>query len=185
MTQARKERFYPGKILVPVDFSVHSEAALAAATELARLFGAELSLLHVVPLLPDATGISFFREEELLEQMREEAECKLQAKVEELEAAGHRASYRVEMGNDVVGNILVLLEREQADLVVLSTHGVTGWRPMVFGSVAEKVLKMAQCPVLLFPAPRDESSEPEKVAERGIGTARAERRESVVAGVSV
>jgi hypothetical protein len=56
---------------------------------------------------------------------------------------------------------------------------------MVFGSVAEKVLKMAQCPVLLFPAPRDESSEPEKVAERGIGTARAERRESVVAGVSV
>ena len=185
MTQARKERFYPGKILVPVDFSVHSDAALAAATELARLFGAELSLLHVVPLLPDATGISFFREEELLEQMREDAECKLQAKVEELEAAGHRASYRVEMGNDVLGNILFVLEREKVDLVVLSTHGLTGWRPVVFGSIAEKVLKMAQCPVLLFPAPRDESSEPDKVAERGIGAARTVRRESVVAGVSV
>jgi nucleotide-binding universal stress UspA family protein len=152
MTEAMRKRFHPEKILVPVDFSASSDVALAAATEIAQEFGAELSLLHVVPLLPDATGMSFLREEELLQAIRDDAESKLRARVEELEKAGHRATFRVEMGNDVVGNILFVLNRDKADLLVLSTHGLSGWRPIVFGSIAEKVLKMAECPVLLLPA---------------------------------
>lgn len=171
MTQTMKKRFYPEKILVPTDFSPLSDAALEAAAQLAREFGAELSLLHVVPLLPDATGVSFFREEELLEEMRHDAERNLQTKVDELEASGHRASYRVEMGNDVVGNILFVLEREKADLLVLSTHGLSGWKPIVFGSIAEKVLKLARCPVLLLPALRDGVREPVKAEAQGVGAA--------------
>ena len=44
----------------------------------------------------------------------------------------------------------MVLEREGADMIVLSTHGMSGWRPMVFGSIAEKVIKLAPCPLLLL-----------------------------------
>jgi nucleotide-binding universal stress UspA family protein len=43
-----------------------------------------------------------------------------------------------------------VIEREHIDMVVISTHGLSGWRPMVFGSIAEKVIKLVQCPLLLL-----------------------------------
>ena len=45
---------------------------------------------------------------------------------------------------------MLVIEREHIDMLVISTHGISGWRPMVFGSIAEKVIKTAQCPVLLL-----------------------------------
>ena len=155
MRQITRRQFSPKKILVPSDFSASADAALMAATEIAEEFGAELTLLHVVPLLADATGMSFSRAEELLEQMRLDAERKLRVATQELEAMGHRASFRIEVTNDVAGNILFVLHREQSDLLVISTHGLSGWKPLLFGSVADKVLKSAHCPVLLFPACRE------------------------------
>jgi nucleotide-binding universal stress UspA family protein len=47
---------------------------------------------------------------------------------------------------------MLVIEREHIDMIVLSTCGISGWRPMVFGSIAEKVVKLVQCP-LLFLAP--------------------------------
>jgi hypothetical protein len=43
-----------------------------------------------------------------------------------------------------------VVEREHIDMVVISTHGISGWHPFVFGSIAEKVVKLAQCPLLLL-----------------------------------
>jgi nucleotide-binding universal stress UspA family protein len=43
-----------------------------------------------------------------------------------------------------------VVEREQIDLVVISTHGISGWHPLIFGSIAEKVVKLVQCPLLLL-----------------------------------
>ncbi len=45
---------------------------------------------------------------------------------------------------------MLVIEREHIDMVVLSTHGISGWRPLVFGSIAEKVVKQVQCPLLLL-----------------------------------
>ncbi len=45
---------------------------------------------------------------------------------------------------------MLVIEREHIDMVVLSTHGISGWRPRVFGSTAEKVVKRVQCPLLLL-----------------------------------
>lgn len=42
------------------------------------------------------------------------------------------------------------VDREHIDMVVISTHGISGWRPLVFGSIAEKVVKLVQCPLLLL-----------------------------------
>ena len=50
------------------------------------------------------------------------------------------------------------VEREKIDLVVISTHGITGWHPLVFGSTAEKVVKMVQCPLLLLRSSKPDSS---------------------------
>jgi nucleotide-binding universal stress UspA family protein len=43
-----------------------------------------------------------------------------------------------------------VVDRERIDMVVISTHGISGWHPLVFGSVAEKILKLVQCPILLL-----------------------------------
>jgi nucleotide-binding universal stress UspA family protein len=49
--------------------------------------------------------------------------------------------------------ILRMAQKEQVDLIVIATHGLTGWRRLVFGSVAEKVVRQASCPVLTIVAP--------------------------------
>jgi len=64
----------------------------------------------------------------------------------------------VEVGDDVASTILEVAEREKADMVVISTHGITGWHPLVFGSIAEKVMKLVSCPVLLLRTPKPVSS---------------------------
>ena len=56
----------------------------------------------------------------------------------------------IEIGNDVVGNIMLVIEREHIDMIVISTHGISGWRPLVFGSIAEKVVKRCNARCLLL-----------------------------------
>jgi nucleotide-binding universal stress UspA family protein len=50
-----------------------------------------------------------------------------------------------------------VVDREHIDLVVISTHGISGWRPLIFGSIAEKVVKLVQCPLLLLRSAESES----------------------------
>lgn len=165
MKQSTKERFRPKRILVPVDFSPSSDVALNAAAELASEFEAALSLLHVVPLLSQIGGESFLEEDQVFEQLRSEAEEKLRKNLDALRMIGIKASCRIESGNDIVGNILFVVHRERTDLLVLSTHGLTGWRPFVFGSIAEKVFRQAVCPILLIPAVRKMGSQPASVSQ--------------------
>jgi nucleotide-binding universal stress UspA family protein len=50
-----------------------------------------------------------------------------------------------------------VVEREHIDFVVISTHGMSGWHPLVFGSIAEKVIKLVQCPLLLLHSTKPET----------------------------
>ena len=52
-----------------------------------------------------------------------------------------------------------VVEREHIDLVVISTHGISGWHPLVFGSIAEKVVKLVECPLLLLRSVKPETGE--------------------------
>jgi nucleotide-binding universal stress UspA family protein len=150
MSDLRQFQFQPAKMMVPVDFSSSSESALSAARGLAHHFQSEIFLLHVVPALPDLICAPYFSEERVVHQMKEQAEVRLTTRVAELTRVGLRVSAAVEVGNDVAGHILQAARREHVDLLVLSTHGMSGWRPVVFGSIAEKVMKLAACPVLLL-----------------------------------
>jgi nucleotide-binding universal stress UspA family protein len=150
MLQPRSSHFIPTKILVPVDFSASSDAALETASELAQHFHAELYLLHVIPMLPMGTKTVSFPETEYLHKAESDAQRQLTTSDAALIGKGIKTSSSIELGNDVVGNIMLVIEREHIDMVVISTHGISGWRPLVFGSIAEKVVKRVQCPLLLL-----------------------------------
>jgi nucleotide-binding universal stress UspA family protein len=151
--------FAPTRILVPVDFSPSSDAALETAIDLALHYKAQIYLLHVVPVLTMIPGTGYptdyFPEGDFLKDAREHAGTRLTKTAAGLVARGVSAQSGVESGNDVVGNIMLVIEREKSDFVVLSTHGISGWRAMVFGSIAEKLVKLVQCPLLLLRSVKD------------------------------
>jgi nucleotide-binding universal stress UspA family protein len=148
--------FIPRKILVPLDFSPSSNAALEMATDLARHFHAALHLVHVVPMLPLNTeaefdsGVKFFGDAAVLQSLKTNTEHQLAPCLAALSSSGVEAGSSIEVGNDVAGNIMIVIEREHVDMVVISTHGISGWHPLIFGSVAEKVVKLVKCPLLLL-----------------------------------
>jgi nucleotide-binding universal stress UspA family protein len=156
MSQTTEFRSIPTKILLPMDFSPSSDTALTMATDLAQHFRAELHLVHVVPMIPMATGIDAFPEGPLpfemtfLQESKDRAEQKLATYMSALASKGIKASYLVEIGNDMADSIMMVVDSEHIDMVVLSTHGISGWRPLVFGSTAEKVVRLVQCPLLLL-----------------------------------
>src|ERR1700691_5738781 len=115
----------PPKILLPIDFSPSSRHALEQAAVLAQHFDAEVYLLHVVP------------ESANVEKEKKQAEKYFALSVAALTAKGIKATSSVEVENDIAGSILDVIEREYIDLIVVSTHGLTGWHPLVFGSIAE------------------------------------------------
>ncbi len=137
------------KILCPSDFSEPSLAAMDTAAELARHFKASLVVLHVVspvPPVPSGQVVGPFDvdayESELWEDSRQALKDLAQGRL-----GGIRAKLRIESG-DPATRIVDIAADEKAGLIVIATHGQTGWRRLVFGSVAEKVVRLAACPVL-------------------------------------
>jgi nucleotide-binding universal stress UspA family protein len=150
VSNAHKAAFSAKKILLPIDFSPSSEAALEAATGLAEQFHAGIHLVHIIPEIPDFNGSDFFPETAVLQERRETVEEKLDARKEQLMLKGVAASFSIETGNDIVGSLMRVIKREKTDMVVISTHGMSGWHPLVFGSIAEQVIKQVNCTLLLL-----------------------------------
>jgi nucleotide-binding universal stress UspA family protein len=148
----------PTKILVPIDFSASSHAALDAATELAEKFHAQLYLLHVIPEFPVVALPETVSESLIIDAAKKAAADHFEVSQAGLKAKGVKATTSIEVGDDVAGAILDAIDREKIDLVVITTHGLSGWYPQVFGSIAEKLVKLVQCPILLLRTPKPESS---------------------------
>ena len=144
----------PTKILLPIDFSPSSQAALEMAADLAHHFHAELYLVNVIPFFPTTTLPDLIPEAEFIQEARTFAEQHLAKCHAALVAKGVKTRSSVEVENDVAGSIMKVVEREHVDMIVISTHGISGWHPLVFGSIAEKVVKLAQCPLLLLRSPK-------------------------------
>jgi len=140
----------PTRILLPIDFSPSSKAALEMAIDLALHFKAEVFLVHVIPMLVMTTADYSVPDVWFPEKMKAHAEERLAKIHAYLASKGVKGGSSVEVGNDVVANIMETIDREQIDLVVISTHGLSGWHPLIFGSIAEKVVKLVQCPLLLL-----------------------------------
>lgn len=135
------------RIHCPTDFSEPSYKALKAANEFALHFSAVLVLVHVVPLVIDIpTSADFYSPLDLL---KAEADAKkaLQEVVEKRVSEKLRIRTKVVTGNPA-DEIVKIADDENANIIVIATHGLTGWRRLIFGSVAEKVVRLAPCPVL-------------------------------------
>jgi nucleotide-binding universal stress UspA family protein len=150
MNEIHHHTSIPKKILLPVDFSASTNPTLQMAADLALHFHAELHMIHVIPFFPNTTLPDFVPEEKFHQQAMAHAEKHLDKYKTLLTARGVKATSSVEIGNDITGNIMEVIEHENIDMVVISTHGLSGWHPLVFGSIAEKLLKLVQCPVLLL-----------------------------------
>jgi nucleotide-binding universal stress UspA family protein len=146
----------PTRILLPIDFSASSQAALEMAADLARHFHAELWLVNVIPMFPTTSLPDLIPEATFIQEARTYAEGHLAKCNAALLAKGVKSISSVEIGNDVSSAILEVVEREHIDMVVISTHGISGWHPLVFGSIAEKVVKLVQCPLLLLRSAKPE-----------------------------
>jgi nucleotide-binding universal stress UspA family protein len=126
----------------------------------ARLQKPLWSLVHIIPETPDFNGSDFFPETSVLQERREIIEEKLDARKEQLMLEGVPASFSIETDNDIVGSLMRVIQREKADMVVISTHGMSGWRPLVFGSIAEQVIKHVSCTLLLLQSHQPAVQEP-------------------------
>lgn len=137
------------RIVVAVDFSPASEEAWAHARRLAVHADAELILTHVVAEAPPLGGGPPMRARiaEVQASLRRWADDKLAKWAEAARAEGRRVRLAVRVGIPYQ-EIVDLATDERADLVVIGTHGRTGIRHAVLGSVAERVVRLAPCPVL-------------------------------------
>ncbi|HTW22241.1 MAG TPA: universal stress protein [Candidatus Baltobacteraceae bacterium] len=144
----------PPKVIVsPIDFSEHSQDALETAAVLAKQYGSQILLVHAVPAIPKLpSATSIFHEAEFEQELHKDAEKRLQTLVSDLAAKGVEARAEIGTANDVSMEILRIAEHNSADLIVIATHGMTGWHKLAFGSVTEKVVRLASCPVLVLRA---------------------------------
>jgi nucleotide-binding universal stress UspA family protein len=136
------------RILAPADFSECSKQAVAYAYELAHKFGAKLVLLHVIEELPPYIGfLPPGGAAEVLEDLERQARLDLVQLLPKMPDAMVEVNAQAVTGMANL-KIIEIMQKEKPDLIVMATHGRTGFNHFIMGSVAERVLRMAPCPVL-------------------------------------
>jgi nucleotide-binding universal stress UspA family protein len=141
------------KIMVPVDFSEHSTLAFGHARLFASAFGSRLELVHVVEQVVHSHPSFWSAEPALADELHRQSIRSAVGLVAELARAhadelGHDVQPRVISGS-LPGAIADHASDSAADLIILSTHGRTGFARWLMGSVSERVLRVAPCSVLV------------------------------------
>ena len=147
------------KILVPLDFSELSKAALPWACFLARSFDAEVILVNVTEVFPMEHLLGRELMNHAFTPLMKDAEINLQRMAEDLPTSvGTKPSVAVRAGIPYK-EICHVAQSVGVDLIVLTTHGYTGFKHMWLGSTAERVVRSARCPVLVVRQTDQEYSE--------------------------
>ena len=137
------------KILVPVDFSENSTKLLQHAVDMAGKSGANIVVVYVVEGLDKYSGLSIPHisltevEKELVQSAKSKMELFLEENLEP--SVPHEG---VVLNGDIVEEINNFAANEGVDMIIMGTHGYKGLEKIVFGSVAERIVKTAPCPVL-------------------------------------
>jgi|MudIll2142460700_1097286.scaffolds.fasta_scaffold1085415_1 nucleotide-binding universal stress UspA family protein len=147
------------RILFPTDFSEHAEYAWPYALHFGREFAAEVHLLHVVvppPRLAEAYAVNF-DPDQMVQALTAEAATQLDRQVEAAKEQGLIFHREIRVGVDA-REILDYAAKHEIDLIVMATHGRSGLAHVLLGSVAEKVVRKAPCPVLTIKPPAMKSA---------------------------
>jgi len=147
------------KILAPIDFSECSWTALEAAASLAKKLGATVDVLHVwqpppyVPLDAAFAMVGAGPPQTLAAIAEKQANDEMMKFVEQLEQRGFKATHKLfETGNPAT-RISEIAKEGNYDLVVIGTHGRSGLKRLLMGSVAERVVRLCERPVLSVRGP--------------------------------
>lgn len=156
-------------LLVPLDGSKLAELALPMANSLATQFDSRITLLQVVPM-PYAVGFghefsgAYSNLNSINQDLKREAADYMETKRQAMHKAGIQVDVQLVMGKSPAEAILTAVDELGADTIVMSTHGRSGVMRWVFGSVADKVLRQAQVPILLARVPVEDASSHEASA---------------------
>jgi nucleotide-binding universal stress UspA family protein len=137
------------RILVPTDFSICAARAIERAVELAKLNQAEIALLHAYEL-PTAVGlldVPLAIPQEFFDQMRDAGQRHLDTAVQRVAGEGVKVQAYLTCDSPTRA-ILDAAEKDHSDLIVMGTRGRTGMKHVLLGSVAERTIRLAPCPVL-------------------------------------
>ncbi len=144
-TELLREEIAIKTILVPVDFSRPAEQAMNYALRLARIFGSQIRLLHVIEastvVTDSMTWVDFYS------QVKAVTQPMLENLAKTIRHAGVQVKADLVRGT-AYAEIVKQAKRHRVDLIVIGTHGRTGLQHLMMGSVAERVVRMAPCPVL-------------------------------------
>ncbi|MFT5442819.1 MAG: universal stress protein A [Myxococcota bacterium] len=141
-------------ILVPIDFSEDSNKALSTAKELAKTFGAKVVVLHAYNIniaLASPMGGGYAVPVGFFEEIREHAITAVERAAKELADDGIEA-IGVAHGEPAAVSIVAEAKSLPADLIVMGTRGLTGLKHVMLGSIAERIVRTAPCPVLTVKA---------------------------------
>ncbi|HTM08712.1 MAG TPA: universal stress protein [Verrucomicrobiae bacterium] len=133
--------------LVPVDFSRGSEAALDRALKLAKEDRAKLVLLHVISInfaFPLQAGFT-----DIIEIMEENAKKNLRSLLRRKRLRPGQVRSLLVRGISPADDISAMAKKLRAAMIIMGSHGRTGFKRLMIGSVAERTLRQAQCPVLI------------------------------------
>ncbi|MBN1664783.1 MAG: universal stress protein [Deltaproteobacteria bacterium] len=143
----------PKRILVPTDFSKSANKAFEYALMLADQFKAELYLLHIVQEIDHYAG-DYSLTKEMVKQFKKNSLDSSKAQLQEVinkypEAKGVKIITEIKVGIPYQ-EILYEAEKKKADLIVIATHGKSALIHQIMGSVSERVLRGAECPIMLL-----------------------------------
>ncbi|MBA4418164.1 MAG: universal stress protein [Syntrophus sp. (in: bacteria)] len=136
------------KILYPVDFSEHTEGIVEYGVAIAKQFGAELHLLHVIPNLNYFTPYESFLTPENMVAIERNVESGVDKDLNSIIEKIDIPVKKVVKTGVIFMEIIDYIKTEKIDLVVMGTHGRSGIEHILIGSVAEKIVRKAPCPVL-------------------------------------
>jgi nucleotide-binding universal stress UspA family protein len=148
-----KPVMHVNNILVPVDFSNYSKDTLAYASEIAQSYNAQLQVLHIIeetmhPAFSLTGKSSIF---DLIPGIQDDCRKRTEKMVKEVVSKKIKTDIFIK-GGSAASDIIKYAKENSADLIVIATHGLTGLEHMLLGSVTEKVVRMAHCPVFIVKA---------------------------------
>lgn len=151
--KARKPLSAMTHVLAPVDFSEHSKVALQTARHTAASYEADLQILHVLEnvIHPAFYNMGAVSIKDLQPDIEERSKAAMLELFEETDGPDVRTEYFTREGH-AARTIVRFAQEQDTDLIVISTHGLTGVEHFLLGSVAEKVVRRAACPVLVVKA---------------------------------
>ena len=139
-------------ILVPYDFTTFGDIAFEKAIEIAKKFDSKLTLLTIIGTDIDTSGMDWVRAQE----KHDEEETSAKDKLNRIKDSQNNVDISVKIihNSSVIDGILSFAENNNIDLIVMGSHGRSGFKKLVLGSAASGVVARANCPVLITKLPK-------------------------------